>query len=112
MWSLPSSWLARLLASLLAFVAPAVYLAIRPIANLVLTGWLAPLLSNTFDFMWKVYEGFWRQFSVVYRLVLAIVKPIFSFLAKLVAPIIALLGPISRAVASVWQSISAMFGKK
>jgi hypothetical protein len=94
------------------FVAPAVYLAIRPIANLVLTGWLAPLLSNTFDFMWKVYEGFWRQFSVVYRLVLAIAKPIFSFLAKLVAPIIALLGPISRAVASVWQSISAMFGKK
>jgi hypothetical protein len=94
------------------FVAPAVYLAIRPVANLVLTGWLAPLLNNTFDFMWKVYEGFWRQFAVVYRLALAIVKPVFNFLAKLVAPIIAALGPISRAVASVWQSISARFGGK
>ncbi len=104
-------------ASIIAgFVAPAVYLAIRPLANLVITGWLAPLLSNTFDFMWKVYEGFWRQFASVYRLVLAIVKPIASFIYKLVAPLViaiaALLGPISRAVASVWQSISAMFGGK
>jgi hypothetical protein len=98
------------------FVAPAVYLVIRPVANLMITGWLAPLLSNTFDFMWKVYEGFWRQFASVYNIALRVVKPIFTFFYKLVAPIvgaiIAMLGPISRAVASVWQSIAGMFGGK
>ena len=98
------------------FVAPAVYLVISPVANLVITGWLAPLLKGAFDFMWNVYEGFWRQFASVYRLALSIVKPIAMFFYRIIAPIVvaiaALLGPISRAVASVWQSISAMFGGK
>ncbi|CAN5322528.1 hypothetical protein BH11CYA1_BH11CYA1_15390 [soil metagenome] len=98
------------------FVAPAVYLVIRPLANLVLTAWLAPILNGVFDFMWKVYEGFWRQFASVYRIALSIVKPIAMFFYRIIAPIVvaivAVLGPISRAVASVWQSIAGMFGGK
>jgi len=96
------------------FVAPAVYLVLRPIANLVLTGWLAPLLETCFNFMWDLFESFWRKFAVLYRGAAALVKPIFRFLARIAAPIIkvvaSLVGPLARAAASVWASIAGMFG--
>lgn len=95
-------------------VAPAVYLVLRPIANLVLTGWLAPLLETCFNFMWDLFESFWRKFAGLYRAAAALVKPIFRFLAAIAAPIIkivaSLVGPLARAASSVWQSIAGMFG--
>lgn len=109
--------IATTLASLVGgIVAPAVYLLLRPVANFLLTGWLAPLLSKSFDLLWSVYEGFWRQFAGLYRLALKVVKPIALFIYGIIAPVVkwiaSVIGPITRTVAAIWQNIAAMFGGK
>jgi hypothetical protein len=109
--------IATTLASLVGgIIAPALYLVLRPLANLVLTSWLAPALSKSFDFLWSVYEGFWRKFAGIYRLALRIVTPIYNFLARLIAPVIkriaSMIGPVAHTIATIWQNIAAMFGGK
>lgn len=62
-------------------VAPAVYLVVRPVANAVLTPWLAPLLKALFDGAWAIYVGFWKQFHIVFRFLRAVFGPVFVIVA-------------------------------
>ncbi|MBX9674297.1 MAG: hypothetical protein K2X70_12695 [Candidatus Obscuribacterales bacterium] len=99
-------------------VAPALYLAVRPVANLVLTPWLSPLLTKVFDGLWIVYKGFWNMFEGVYRVAYRIIAPIARGVWKLAAPIVvlvwSLVTPLVKMVKATWNSvseaISGMFG--
>jgi len=72
-------------------VAPAVYLIIRPVANVILTPWLAPIMKTVFDGLWAVYAAFWKKFTIV-----------FKFLRAIFGPAIAL-------AVSVWNGMRAVY---
>jgi len=72
-------------------VAPAIYLIIRPVANAILTPWLAPLMKTVFDGLWAVYVAFWNKFTIV-----------FKFLRAIFGPAIAL-------AVSVWNGMRAVY---
>jgi hypothetical protein len=78
-------------------LAPAVYLILRAPSSVILTPWLAPLLKTVFDGLWFVYAGFWKNFSIVFRILRAI------------------FGPVIAIVVSIWQGVRAayasMFGR-
>jgi hypothetical protein len=62
-------------------VAPAIYVVIRPVANAILTPWLAPLLNAIFDGIWAVYAGFWKRFAVLVKVLASVFAPVAAFFA-------------------------------
>jgi len=81
-------WAAGVVGLVAAFItggviAPAFYLAVRLPANVVLTPWLAPLIKGIFDGLWFIYAGFWKKFSIVFRIVSAVLGPVFAIMASI-----------------------------
>lgn len=78
-------------------VAPIVYLILRAPANLVLTGWLAPILDTIADTIWNVYTSIW-----------SFVGERLAFVTKIAMVV---LGPIVAAVKGIWASVSALYDR-
>ncbi len=79
-------------------IFPAVFIAVRFVANPVLMPWLLNVLEGVYNFAWKHFGTVWNAFLVVYHMVAKvfdpIVKAVFNFLRQ-----------AWLALKSVWSSI-------
>lgn len=73
---LTASWL------LGAVFAPAIYLALRAPANLLVTKWLGPVLDRVADFIWQTYVSIWsfvaERFSWLIKIAMVFLTPVIA----------------------------------
>ncbi len=96
-WGVNPSWLVAVPSGIIAFIAasalvfPVLYVIVKAIANPLLTGWLEPLVTGLYKFVWSTFEGLWNGFVAVYKVVFNFIAPWFGW--------------FFRGIAAIWNSI-------
>ncbi len=96
-WGVNPSWLVAVPSGIVTFVVastivfPVLYVIVKAIANPLLTGWLHPIVTGLYKFVWSTFEGFWKLFVRVYESVFNFIAPWFGW--------------FFRGIAAIWTSI-------
>lgn len=96
-WAVNPSWFVAVPVGLITFgvaaslVFPAAYVVVKAIANPLLTGWLGPIVTGLYKFVWSTFEGLWNGFVAIYKVVFRFIAPWFGW--------------FFRAIAAIWNSI-------